>query len=91
MRYNIQRTTPLEQVVKVATVSSSKQKVQIAPDLAIGAGEPVVLMAGPCSVESYEQVRAVAAAMAVHGLRVCGFCERWPTNLACSSSPRRLA
>ena len=70
MRYNIQRTTLLEQVVKVATVSSPKQKVQIAPDLTIGAGEPVVLMAGPCSVESYEQTRAVAAAMATHGLRV---------------------
>jgi len=50
--------------------SIQSQKVQIAPDLGIGAGEPVVVMAGPCSVESYEQARAVASRMAKLGLRV---------------------
>lgn len=55
----------------MTTVSTlESQKVQIAPDLSIGAGEPVVVMAGPCSVESYEQTRAVASLMAELGLRV---------------------
>ena len=33
-------------------------------------GPDIVLMAGPCSVESYEQVHAVAKSMSVLGLRV---------------------
>ncbi len=43
--------------------------VPLAPDLAVGGAE-VVLMLGPCSVESYEQTRAIAQALAQHGLRV---------------------
>jgi 3-deoxy-7-phosphoheptulonate synthase len=43
--------------------------VQIAEDLDIG-GESIVLMAGPCSVESYEQTRAVAESLYSHGVRI---------------------
>jgi len=43
--------------------------VRIAPDLEVG-GEAVVLMAGPCSVESYEQTRATAEAVRLAGGRV---------------------
>ncbi len=42
----------------------------LSPDLPIGASSPVVVMAGPCAVESYEQTRAVAAEVARLGLRV---------------------
>lgn len=45
------------------------QPVDIAPGLAVG-GRDVVLMAGPCSVETYEQTRAVAAEVARLGGRV---------------------
>ncbi len=45
------------------------QPVALAPDVIVG-GRDVVLMAGPCSVESYEQTRAVAAAVAAVGGRV---------------------
>jgi 3-deoxy-7-phosphoheptulonate synthase len=43
--------------------------VQIAPDLSVG-GREIVLMAGPCSVESYEQTRAAGEAIARAGGRV---------------------
>ncbi|GAB4521317.1 MAG: hypothetical protein Fur0018_01680 [Anaerolineales bacterium] len=43
--------------------------VTLAPDLHVG-GPDVVLMLGPCSVESYEQTRAIAETLAGHGLRV---------------------
>jgi len=42
----------------------------LAPDVQIGPGAPLVLMAGPCAVESYTQTRAVAAEMARLGLKV---------------------
>ena len=42
----------------------------LAPDVVVGASCPVVVMAGPCAVESYAQTRAVAAEMARLGLRV---------------------
>jgi len=42
----------------------------LADDLWIGPGHPLVLMAGPCAVESYAQTRAVAAEMARLGLKV---------------------
>jgi 3-deoxy-7-phosphoheptulonate synthase len=45
------------------------QPVPIAPDLAVG-GQAVILMAGPCSVESYAQTRAAAEALALVGGRV---------------------
>ncbi len=44
--------------------------IALADGLHIGAGEPVVLMAGPCAVESYEQTRTVAEVMARVGLKV---------------------
>lgn len=43
--------------------------IPITPDLAIG-GEEIVLMAGPCSVESYAQMRAVAEAITRVGVRI---------------------
>lgn len=43
--------------------------VALAPDLALG-GENVVMMAGPCSVESYAQTRAAAEAITRAGIRV---------------------
>lgn len=45
------------------------EPVVVAPDVVIG-GREVVVMAGPCSVETYEQTRAVAAAVAAVGGRV---------------------
>ncbi len=42
----------------------------LSPDLPVGAAFPVVVMAGPCAVESYEQTHAVAAEVARLGLRV---------------------
>ncbi len=52
----------LDEVTKTIPVS-------LAPDLEVG-GHEVVLMAGPCSVESYEQTRLVAEALYTHGVRV---------------------
>lgn len=49
--------------------SHQTQAVAIAPDLAIGA-EQIVLIAGPCSVESYEQTRSVAEQLHQYGVRV---------------------
>lgn len=43
--------------------------VSLAPGLAVG-DEAVVMMCGPCSVETYEQTRSVAAAIHQAGLRV---------------------
>jgi 3-deoxy-7-phosphoheptulonate synthase len=43
--------------------------VAIAPELSVG-GRDVILMAGPCSVESYTQTRATAEAVARTGGRV---------------------
>jgi len=45
------------------------QPVAVAPDVVIG-GRDVVIMAGPCSVETYEQTRVVAAAVRAAGGRV---------------------
>ena len=55
-------------------VANQKNRIQtqalpLAPDLAIG-GHDVVLMAGPCSVESYEQTCAIAEAIHQVGGRV---------------------
>jgi 3-deoxy-7-phosphoheptulonate synthase len=43
--------------------------VQLGKGVAVG-GEQVVVMAGPCSVESSEQIEAVAAVVAKQGVRV---------------------
>lgn len=51
-------------------MTTTAQSVCLTQDLRIGADQPVVLMVGPCAVESYEQTRAVAEAMAALGLRV---------------------
>jgi len=49
--------------------NSQTRPVVIGPDLTVG-GHEVVLMAGPCSVESYEQTRAAAEAVYSIGGRV---------------------
>ncbi|MCS6773627.1 MAG: 3-deoxy-7-phosphoheptulonate synthase [Anaerolineae bacterium] len=45
------------------------QPIALADDLVIGS-EDVVMMVGPCAVESESQLRAVAQAMRAHGVRV---------------------
>jgi 3-deoxy-7-phosphoheptulonate synthase len=65
MRQNvIAEVEPLEMAIAPAA-----RPVAIAPDVLVG-GRDVVLIAGPCSVETYEQTRAVAAAVAAAGGRV---------------------
>jgi len=53
----------------VLDIQSNTQPVAVGKDVEIG-GQSVVLMAGPCSVESYEQTREVAAALHAQGLKV---------------------
>jgi 3-deoxy-7-phosphoheptulonate synthase len=43
--------------------------ITLAPDLIIG-GDALLLMMGPCSVETYEQTHAVAQAVAMNGGRI---------------------
>jgi 3-deoxy-7-phosphoheptulonate synthase len=43
--------------------------IQLGKGVAVG-GEQVVMMAGPCSVESAEQIETIAAFVAQHGVRV---------------------
>jgi 3-deoxy-7-phosphoheptulonate synthase len=50
-------------------VIAATRPVEIAPDLVVGRRD-VILMAGPCSVETYEQTRTVAAEIARLGGRV---------------------
>jgi 3-deoxy-7-phosphoheptulonate synthase len=47
----------------------SGRSVEVA-GLAVGGGEPAVLMAGPCSVESEEQIERAAAQAAAAGARI---------------------
>lgn len=57
---------------KVLLVSRKKQKentVVTIGDTSVGNGKPI-LIAGPCSVESYEQVRKVAAVLKAAGITV---------------------
>ena len=56
--------------MKISTESFKiTQPIIISPDFQIG-GEEVVLMAGPCSVESYEQTRSIAKKLHQHGVKV---------------------
>jgi len=48
---------------------AATRAVDIGKGVQIG-GDALVLMAGPCSVETYEQTRAAAAALHANGLRV---------------------
>ncbi len=48
---------------------SATRPFDLAPGLTIG-GESIIMMAGPCAVESYEQTRAVAAALQPYGVRI---------------------
>ena len=51
------------------SVESATNAVDVGKGVKIG-GDDVVLMAGPCSVESYEQTRAAAAALHAQGLKI---------------------
>lgn len=51
------------------SIETAPNTIALAPDLVVG-GEAVVMMAGPCSIESYEQTRAVAQAVTAMGGRV---------------------
>ncbi len=60
----------IDQIMAVTAEESRITKpVEITPGFAVG-GRDVVLMTGPCSVESYEQTRIVAQAVARLGGRV---------------------
>jgi 3-deoxy-7-phosphoheptulonate synthase len=60
---------PVMAIEEFQTNASPTRPVVVAPDLSIG-GESVVIMAGPCAVESYEQTRLVAQEIARLGGRV---------------------
>ena len=66
----------LDGVASVAEAVSPHPLVDAQPrviqvgDVTIGAGAAPTIMAGPCSVESPEQIRAIAAALARLGVRV---------------------
>ncbi len=66
---NLQVTDHKKQLL----VSRKKQKedtvVKLGDDVTVGGGSPV-LIAGPCSVESYDQTRTVAAALKQAGIAV---------------------
>lgn len=49
--------------------SQQTNPIELAPDLVVG-GKDVILMSGPCSVETYEQTHAVAQAIHKAGGRV---------------------
>jgi 3-deoxy-7-phosphoheptulonate synthase len=51
------------------TTTNQTRPITIVPDVVIG-GEAVVLMAGPCSVESYEQTRKTAEAVHQAGAKI---------------------
>jgi len=54
---------------QIDSTSPRTRPIPLAPGFQVG-GHEVVLMLGPCSVESYEQTRAVAQALQRLGLRV---------------------
>ena len=51
------------------TETTTTRPVTIRDDVVIG-GNDITLILGPCSVESYEQVRAVAEVLVAHGVRL---------------------
>ncbi len=59
----------LPQSLQVAQGAGKVRPVEIMPGLAVGAGQPVVI-AGPCSVESAEQILAAAVAVQQAGARI---------------------
>jgi 3-deoxy-7-phosphoheptulonate synthase len=58
-----------ERPQNVLEVKSNTKPVSVGKGIEIG-GKSVVLMAGPCSVESYEQTREVAAELHAQGLKI---------------------
>ncbi len=57
------------EIFEIDAEKTKTMPISIAPDLVVG-GQEVVLMAGPCSVESYEQTRAVAELLHAQGVRI---------------------
>jgi 3-deoxy-7-phosphoheptulonate synthase len=51
------------------TIEQHTRPISLSPDVAVG-GTEVIMMAGPCSVESYDQTRAIAQAVSRAGGRV---------------------
>lgn len=66
---NTQSILPVDDTKLVSTTLMATKPVTITSDLAVGSSD-VVLMAGPCSVESYAQTRAAAEAVARVGGRI---------------------
>lgn len=63
--------TIMEELAELESMKKmdDQPRVRLAEDLVIG-GTEIVLMAGPCSVESYEQTLGIAAIVHAAGLRV---------------------
>lgn len=63
----MQQAEPIE--YPETNTPSPTKAVRLSPDLAVG-GPEVVLMCGPCSVETYQQTHAVAEAVQKAGIRI---------------------
>jgi len=62
---------PFEQKYKLTSSATKKQRTVIhIGDKTIGADDKVIVMAGPCSIESEEQITTTAAHVAAHGATV---------------------
>lgn len=67
----VEKVLPFEQKYKLASIQTQKQRTVIKiGDVAIGDPGKFVVMAGPCSVESLEQIESTAAHVAVAGATV---------------------
>ena len=58
-----------KKATRLEVVETPTRPIMIGEDLKIG-NNAVCLMAGPCSVESYEQTRSVGSALKANGLRI---------------------
>jgi 3-deoxy-7-phosphoheptulonate synthase/chorismate mutase len=65
---NLQLTDHKKQLL-VSRKKQKKDTIISLGDVAVGSGKPI-MVAGPCSVESYDQVRTVAAALKQSGITV---------------------
>ena len=68
---NIEKIVPIQEPYKLANKSFKKEPtvINIGPDLAIG-GQEITIMAGPCAVESEEQILNTAKAVKKSGAQV---------------------
>jgi len=67
----VESVTPILQPFKLASreVKTEGSQIPVAPDVVVG-GQRLVVMAGPCSVESRDQLLTVAAKVKAAGARV---------------------